>query len=219
MFSLKPFLRCCAIMHFCCQLLNGFSSPSVHPHNAFNAPFHLITLCPASQPPAPSKASLPRGLLTPSSKLGSLQDSIRAWQVFLSYPVPKWLSWAHLLEGPRLLLPLTRSFVLCYSICSSTCPFHRAQNPPCATSTFRAQFSEGCTQPASVSFRNTRDQPQASFHTVFILWLVWHTDWPCFPRLLSLDPSYWQPFAQARSKVIEENKGSQATASGKHTTK
>lgn len=151
MFSLNPFLRCCAITHFCCQLLSGFSSPSVHPHNVFNAPLHLITLCPASQPPAPSRASLPQGLLTPSSKLGSLQDSLRTWQVFLSYPVPKWPSWAHLLEGPRLLLSLTLSFVLRYSICSSTCPFHRAQNPPWATSTFRTQLSEGCSQPASPS--------------------------------------------------------------------
>lgn len=81
--------------------------------------------------------------------------------MFLSYPVPKWPSWAHLLEGPRLLLSLTLSFVFCYSICSSTCPFHRAQNPPWATSTFRAQLSEGCSQPASVSFRNTRDHRPA----------------------------------------------------------
>lgn len=147
----EPFLALLCYHSFLLPAPQWLLEPLSPPTQCLQRALHLITLCPASQPPAPSRASLPHGLLTPSSKLGSLQDSLRTWQVFLSYPVPKWPSWAHLLEGPRLLLSLTLSFVLRYSICSSTCPFHRAQNPPWATSTFRAQLSEGCSQPASPS--------------------------------------------------------------------
>lgn len=118
--------------------------------------------------------------------------------------VPKWLSWHTFWKVPGSCSP-SHYHLFCATVSvPAPVPFteHRTHHVPRQHSEL-SFLKTAHSQPASPS-----GTPETNHRPVFTLFSSSGLSGIllCFPRLLSLGPSYWQPFAQTRSKVQKRTK-------------